>query len=82
MSPSTHQEPELFLNDQTTSISGDEDDDYQNIMISSNSKHSKLRVGDVRPPPPGAWGVKDAGEIGSFPENEVSLILSSLTGRH
>ena len=38
----------------------------------------KPRVGDVRPPPPGAWGVQGAGEVGSFTENEVTFVTLSV----
>ena len=67
MSPSTHGKPDAVLADQTILISGD-----QNIIMSSILEHSQPRVGDSRPPPPGAWGVQGAGEVGSFPENEVN----------
>ena len=40
--------------------------------MSSILEDSHPRVGDSRPPPPGAWGVQGAGEVGSFPENEVN----------
>ena len=59
-----------------------QENDYQNIMKSSILEYLQPRVGDARPPPPGAWGVQGAGESGSFPENEVtltSILLSIVT---
>ena len=61
--------------DQTTLISGDIDADFDcdEIAMSWILIWWKARVGDVRPPPPGAWGVTGAGESGIFPENKVFL---------
>ena len=78
MSPSTHGTTDAVLADQTISISGDPGDDHQNIKMSSILEDSHPRVGDSRPPPPGAWGVQGAGEVGNFPENEVTLTSISL----
>ena len=72
----TRGEPVPVPTDQTTLISGDDDDidadfDCDEIAMSWILEWWKLRVGDVRPPPPGAWGVTGAGESVIFPENKV-----------